>query len=171
MRFVRPTTGPPHELLRRYDHRDAIPLASRLGYPAAKSSMTESPDLARASESCCVCGLPIAAHMLAWCNACARPYHLNQRSDMPGSDCGEVWINEDHLGLEFACHTCLHPEPDVAGGLDDILDVAEAALVVGVAEDAIIAAAHGGLVRHRRTASGTYLFERVDLLDFRRGQQ
>ena len=42
------------------------------------------------------------------------------RTDIPGKDCGQVWINEDHLALEFACDLCLHPPQ--ASGLDEILD-------------------------------------------------
>ena len=122
---------------------------------------------------CSVCGKPIAAYMLAWCDACGKPYHLNQRSDLPGEDCGQVWINEEHLGLQFACNTCLQAEADeeVGGGLDDILDAAEAAEFARVTEDEMVAAAGAGGIRHRRTSSGTYLFERADLIEFRQGRR
>lgn len=98
---------------------------------------------------------------------CGRPYHLNRRSDRPGRDCGEVWIDENHLALQFACNSCLHPEP--AAPLNDILDAAEAALVVGMPEAALVAAAEAGEVRHRRTGSGVYLFVRTDLMALQRG--
>ena len=121
-------------------------------------------------SSCSVCGLAIAAHMFATCDTCAKAYHLNQRSDMPGEDCGQVWINEEHLGLEFACNTCLNP-PEPEGNLDDILDLAEAAQAAGMTEQWVSEAAAAGELRHRRTGSGVYLFERRDVLAFAKGRK
>lgn len=108
--------------------------------------------------------------MVATCDACGRRYHLNQRTDLPGEDCGQVWINEEHLGLEFACDTCLNP-PEAAGSLDDILDLSEAAILAGATEQRISEAAAAGEIRHRRTSSGVYLFERRDLLAFAQGRK
>ncbi|MCC6382187.1 MAG: hypothetical protein IT304_06735 [Dehalococcoidia bacterium] len=119
-------------------------------------------------NSCSVCGEVLAPDTEAVCMECGRPYHLNQRSDRPGRDCGEVWIDENHLALQFACNSCLHPEPTAL--LDDVLDAAEAALVVGLTEAALVAAAESGDVRHRRTGSGVYLFVRADLSTLQRGQ-
>lgn len=45
--------------------------------------------------------------MSAECNWCNAPFHLNQRNDIEAQDCGEVWIDEQHLALQFACNTCL----------------------------------------------------------------
>lgn len=123
-------------------------------------------DDSRVVAECSVCGRAVAAYMLAHCDACAKPYHLNQRNDLPGDDCGEVWISEEHLGLQFACNACLHPEED-AGRLDDILDAAESAEFAGVTESELLAAAGTGDIRHRKTSSGTYLFQRADLVAFR----
>jgi hypothetical protein len=122
--------------------------------------------------SCSVCGEPLEDHTEAICNACGKPYHLNQRSDVEGKDCGQVWISEEHLGLEFACDTCLNPPQEaVPGGLDDVLDIAEAAAAAAISEGELTAAAVGGQIRHRRTSSGTYLFERGDVLDFAQGRR
>lgn len=41
------------------------------------------------------------------CNSCGERFHLNQRNNQPGKDCGTVWINEQYLALEFACQRCL----------------------------------------------------------------
>ena len=117
---------------------------------------------------CCVCTEEMTAVTEAWCGQCGRSYHLNQRSDIPSKDCGQVWINEEHLALEFACDSCLAP-PEPALGLDDILDAVEGALATGLSEEALVAAAEAGSVRHRKTASGVYLFERRDLLALRKG--
>jgi hypothetical protein len=52
------------------------------------------------------------------CGRCDRPFHLRDREDVPGEDCGEVWVNEQYLTLEYACHECLGKaagkEPPVA---------------------------------------------------------
>jgi hypothetical protein len=111
---------------------------------------------------CSVCGEELSAHTEATCDNCGRAYHLNQRIDLPGRDCGLVWINEDHLALEFACNNCLHPAPP-AGSLDDVLDAGEASQLTGMTEHALRTAADRGELRHRRTGSGVYLFERGDL--------
>jgi len=59
---------------------------------------------------CAVCGVAIDAPMSAECNWCNTPFHLNQRNDVEAQDCGEVWIDEQHLALQFACNTCLATE-------------------------------------------------------------
>ncbi len=71
---------------------------------------------------CHVCDKPLLGD-LTYCNNCDRPFHLRQRQDSADPDCGEVWINEQYLALEYACNTCLGkhpagdaPEPPVARG-------------------------------------------------------
>jgi hypothetical protein len=117
-----------------------------------------------------VCGGPLEAHTEAYCDNCGQPYHLNQRTDLPGKDCGQVWINEEHLALEFACDTCLHPvaEPEA---LDDIIDSAEAAALAGIDEPQLLTAAASGALRHRKTAGGIYLFQRGDVVAFSQAGQ
>jgi hypothetical protein len=56
---------------------------------------------------CAVCGENAPAAMTAECNWCDSVYHLNQRNDVEGKDCGQVWIDEQYLALQFACNTCL----------------------------------------------------------------
>lgn len=117
-----------------------------------------------ASTLCVVCNEAVEAHTEAICSSCGETYHLNQRNDIPGKDCGEVWINEEHLGLEFACNTCLHPEE--ANGLDDILELAEAAEVSGLSEGTLESAVTAGSLRARRLGSGTLIFQRRDILAY-----
>ncbi len=71
---------------------------------------------------CHVCSKPLLGD-LTYCNNCDRPYHLRQREASADPDCGEVWIHEQYLALEYACDVCLgkHPagdarEPPVARG-------------------------------------------------------
>lgn len=112
------------------------------------------------SATCIVCLEALSPPNEAWCGVCGESYHLQQRTDVPGKDCGSVWINEEHLALEFTCNNCLNPAP---AGLDDVLDLDEAAAFIGYAAADLAAAADRGVVRHRRTSSGIYLFVRKDL--------
>ena len=59
------------------------------------------------AETCVVCGEAADESTSSVCNACGERFHLNQRNDTPGQDCGAVWINEQYLALEFACRRCL----------------------------------------------------------------
>ncbi len=59
------------------------------------------------NEPCRVCGEPTTEHSNATCNACGGTFHLALRIDVPAPDCGQVWINEEYLALEFACNACL----------------------------------------------------------------
>jgi hypothetical protein len=71
----------------------------------------------RATEHvvCSVCGRPAEAAMTAVCNWCDARYHLNQRNDVEGTDCGAVWIDEQYLALQFACNTCLAAQASTSG--------------------------------------------------------
>ncbi len=111
---------------------------------------------------CSVCGEALTPQTQAFCNSCAQPYHLNQRQDIPGKDCGQVWINEEHMALEFGCDRCLHPEK-YDNSLEDILDLSEAALYIGISETMLAEAADRGEIVHRKTSSGVYLFQRKHL--------
>ena len=117
------------------------------------------------TSPCFVCSDALTPTSFATCDQCTNDYHLNQRSDMEGKDCGQVWINETHLGLEFACNRCLEPA-EAPLSLDDILDLDEAALAAGIGLSDLEAAAAAGLVRHRKTGRGVYLFERRDVVAF-----
>ncbi len=59
--------------------------------------------------TCAVCSGPAEESTSALCGECDRPFHLNQRNDVDGKDCGEVWVDEQFLSLRFACFTCLRP--------------------------------------------------------------
>ena len=61
-------------------------------------------------KTCHVCRDPLSDDNSAVCNTCGNTFHLRQRNDTEGRDCGDVWINEQFLALEFACFTCLGRE-------------------------------------------------------------
>jgi hypothetical protein len=56
---------------------------------------------------CIVCHEHADAKMSAECNWCDGRYHLNQRNDVVAKDCGQVWIDEQYMALQFACDNCL----------------------------------------------------------------
>ena len=72
-------------------------------------------DTAPDASTCAVCGEDAPDAMSAACNWCDQRYHLNQRNDVEGKDCGQVWIDEQYMALQFACNTCLRGrEPPLA---------------------------------------------------------
>ena len=71
-----------------------------------------------ADEDCVVCGQDAPVGTASDCHACGELFHLNERNDTEGKDCGAVWIDEQYLALRFACQNCLDaeepsPKPEV----------------------------------------------------------
>ncbi len=58
-------------------------------------------------QACHVCGDPADESNSAACSSCNHAFHLRLRNDAEGLDCGEVWINDQYLSLEYACNSCL----------------------------------------------------------------
>ena len=113
------------------------------------------------SNPCSICAEPVEPHTESYCNACGRLFHLNQREDLPGRDCGTVSLSEMHLALVFMCSACLEETAEpVAPTLEAVLDLSEAALATGLSEGELAEAAAAGQVSHRRTAGGSLLFDR-----------
>jgi len=54
-----------------------------------------------------VCGEAVDETNSAVCHGCNRRYHLVLRQGAQGKDCGDVWINEAFMSLQFACFNCL----------------------------------------------------------------
>ncbi len=124
------------------------------------------------SNPCSICADPVEPHTESYCNACGRLFHLNQREDLPGRDCGTVSLSEMHLALVFMCSACLEETAEpVPPTLEAVLDLSEAALATGLSESELAEAAAAGQVPHRRTAGGSLLFDReaVEALLRRRG--
>jgi len=66
--------------------------------------------------ACHVCGDPLTDTNSAVCNTCDNAFHLRLRNDAEGRDCGDVWVNEQFLALEFACFACLGRETQTEAG-------------------------------------------------------
>lgn len=64
-------------------------------------------------DRCQVCSDPTTEHCFAVCNRCAGAFHLALRQDIPAKDCGQVWISEEYMALEFACNACLLRDGDI----------------------------------------------------------
>ena len=65
-------------------------------------------------ELCRICREDADGSNSAVCNSCEERFHLRLRQDADGKECGEVWVNEQYLSLEYACFACLGQQP--AGG-------------------------------------------------------
>ncbi|MBI5285196.1 MAG: hypothetical protein HY874_08900 [Chloroflexi bacterium] len=70
------------------------------------------------SFTCIVCAEGVDVRMSAECNWCDGRYHLNQRNDIEAKDCGEVWIDEQYLALQFACLNCLTGPAAASRGIE-----------------------------------------------------
>ncbi len=67
-------------------------------------------------QACTVCGEAVDEGNSWTCNNCGERFHLNLRQDTQGPECGEVWIDEQYLALQFACFACLGGGPRAEGG-------------------------------------------------------
>lgn len=86
--------------------RSLLPIASGLDY--VKGAVL-------VGEPCRVCGEPTSQYSHASCDGCGETFHLALRQDIPAKDCGQVWINDEFMALEFSCNVCLDVvAPDTA---------------------------------------------------------
>lgn len=113
---------------------------------------------------CHVCGEATEAHTYCLCGGCGMVFHLNARADMPGKDCGQVWIGEEHQALEFACNVCLTPAAPAE--LTDVIDISEAASVAGIEETELRLAVESGVLPAKRLSGDIIIFQRRDVIAF-----
>lgn len=120
-----------------------------------------------AESPCSICSEALEPHTRTECNTCGLLFHLNQRTDLPGKDCGIVTLSDVYFGIIYTCDRCLSPVPEDTGtALDDIMTLEEAATFLATEERILSAAAQQGRIRHRK-AGPVLLFERADLIGFR----
>jgi hypothetical protein len=79
--------------------------------------------------TCLVCGEEAEPRMTAECNWCDQRFHLNQRNDIEAKDCGEVWIDDQYMALQFACARCV--AGDAAGARGAVTPTVAAAKPTG----------------------------------------
>jgi hypothetical protein len=56
---------------------------------------------------CSVCGEPTTPDSRSDCYRCGEYFHLRLTTTATGPDCGDVWIDDEVMALQFACRTCL----------------------------------------------------------------
>ena len=57
--------------------------------------------------ACAVCDGPLRSDAQADCYSCGRFFHLGLTADSEVDDCGQVWIDDEVLALQFACNRCI----------------------------------------------------------------
>ncbi|MCY3567173.1 MAG: hypothetical protein OXH38_00990 [Chloroflexi bacterium] len=57
--------------------------------------------------ACVVCDQPAAPEARSDCYRCGEYFHLRLTTTATGPDCGDVWIDDEVMALQFACHNCL----------------------------------------------------------------
>ena len=56
---------------------------------------------------CSVCGEPATPDARSDCYRCGEYFHLRLTVTSSGPDCGDVWIDDEVMALQFACRNCL----------------------------------------------------------------
>ena len=69
-------------------------------------------------SSCAVCGHPLRPDAQADCYSCGQYFHLGLTANSDVEDCGQVWLDDEVLALQFACNRCLEAQTDAAPGGD-----------------------------------------------------
>ncbi len=59
------------------------------------------------SAPCVVCGDPAVPDGRSDCYICGEYFHLRLTTTAEGPDCGDVWIDDEVMALQFACRRCL----------------------------------------------------------------
>ena len=59
------------------------------------------------TQVCHVCSGEIGDLELADCLLCGKQFHLQLIEGAAGADCGDVWIDDEVLALQFACQPCI----------------------------------------------------------------
>ncbi|MDE2967461.1 MAG: hypothetical protein OXS30_08270 [Chloroflexota bacterium] len=79
--------------------------------------MSTDASVAEDTWPCSVCGEPATPDARSDCYRCGEYFHLRLTTTATGRDCGDVWIDDEVMALQFACRTCLdeqmgEPPPD-----------------------------------------------------------
>ena len=78
--------------------------------------MTDSASSAAGNEpeasGCVVCAAPLQADAQADCYRCGGYFHLALTANSEVEDCGQVWLDDEVLALQFACSRCLEEQID-----------------------------------------------------------
>ncbi len=69
--------------------------------------MTTDATISEDAWPCSVCGEPAAPDARSDCYRCGEYFHLRLTTTATGPDCGDVWIDDEVMALQFACQNCL----------------------------------------------------------------
>ncbi len=69
--------------------------------------MTTDVSVSEGAWPCVVCGEPAAPDARSDCYRCGEYFHLRLTTTATGPDCGDVWIDDEVMALQFACRICL----------------------------------------------------------------
>ena len=69
--------------------------------------MTTDASVSESTWPCVVCGEPAGPEARSDCYRCGEYFHLRLTTTATGPDCGDVWIDDEVMALQFACRTCL----------------------------------------------------------------
>ena len=78
--------------------------------------MTTDASVAEETWPCSVCGEPAAPDARSDCYRCGEYFHLRLTTTAIGPDCGDVWIDDEVMALQFACRTCLSEQAGEQAG-------------------------------------------------------
>lgn len=81
--------------------------------------MTSESSTEEATWPCIVCGEPAGPENRSDCYRCGEYFHLRLTTTATGPDCGDVWIDDESMALQFACRNCLAERAGEAPARDD----------------------------------------------------
>ena len=79
------------------------------------------------AAACAVCDEPLRADAQADCYSCGRFFHLGLTADSDVADCGQVWIDDEVLALQFACNRCIDAQTGASEQDEQVGQVGEEA--------------------------------------------
>ena len=59
------------------------------------------------ASGCVVCAAPLQSDAQADCYRCGGYFHLALTTNSTVEDCGQVWLDDEVMALQFACNGCL----------------------------------------------------------------
>ena len=83
--------------------------------------------LAGDAAACAVCDAPLRSDAQADCYSCGRFFHLGLTADSDVADCGQVWIDDEVLALQFACNRCIDAQTGASAQDEQVGKVGEEA--------------------------------------------
>ena len=81
--------------------------------------MTTEAETSEGAWPCSVCGEPARPEARSDCYRCGEYFHLRLTTTATGPDCGDVWIDDEVMALQFACRNCLNQQAGLTAPEDE----------------------------------------------------